>query len=219
MADFNINISDSFVTRDALSRPSPVSIVESVNLAHTPYVDESLVIQSVSDSVNALMQTNDLTHHQTLTQTINSSENKNTNTLNIPSSASVILLSENNSGLASNNIQSDSSTIQLTANGTQENVVTIVSPTTGAIYKYRDSILFSMTYNKNGVAILPTGIRWTSNIDGVFAMDNYVFSYNLLSKGSHVIRIYDINEKEIAYVNITVSEVSVPTRPENLTTT
>ena len=71
MADFNINISDSFVARDTLSIPTPKSMSDSVTLANIPYIDGTLVIQSVTDSVSALMQTNDLTHHQILTQTIN----------------------------------------------------------------------------------------------------------------------------------------------------
>ena len=219
MADITKNIYDSLLTTDGLSRPLPQSISDSLTLAHIPKVDEFLEIKNLSDSLNASpMSTSDLTLYKTLTQSINTSDNKDSTILNNPSVSSGIIFSENNSGIVSVNIKTSASIMKITEVSVQENIVTIISPLNDAVYRHSDGIFFNATYKQNGVQVPFDGLRWWSNIDGIFGMDNYIFSYNLLSKGSHTIRIYDVNEKEMAYVHITINDVSVPTRPENLTT-
>lgn len=139
-------------------------------------------------------------------------------TPSVPEANGGISLGDNTSN-DSNNVVSQQATkdyLTITDTIAQEAFVSITSPNNASEHLYRDILTFSGVALKNGVAINPDKIKWSSSIDGVFKEGNN-FNYDRLSVGVHDIRMYMEDEKIDNQITLTIKRNNKPNRPENLT--
>ena len=218
MADIVKNVYDNIATSDSLSRPAPKNISDSLSIAHQPYVDESLTIMTISDSLGVTTQMSDVLQSISVGDSVSMSDDNATSTRDLPSSGSTILMSESATNVVSGSIQSDGSNVQVQTSVTESSIV-ILSPSNLDVYEQGEQIRFNVQFQKNGVNIPTSYLRWMSNVDGVFAISKNNFDCNLLSVGQHTIKVYAVDEKECAFVNLTVTDANASLRPEDLAIT